>query len=338
MRRNKLVIANVALGLSLFVVLTYAVGLTLGIGTSRVIERFNTRLWEPLTDKYLPGSVLDDYEEKACPQNDVFALGFFGQSNATNTVYPTAPGPFPENLLQFDWKSQKCFTYKEPLLGADFELGNSVTYAAIDFAEHTDQTVVVIPFGFGPSSVLTWAYGQGALLHDLVLDRIKSNGFSPQVFLWHQGETDAAMRGVDAVDVARTGYFRRPDMRFDYTPYREGLTKDLYRDALNAVVRRTLTAFPDTRFGIALASIAPCLGRHQIWEPVRAAQQEVALSNPSTFISADGDMITGDANRHDTCHFSAEGAKRISQEYYDSIVALDAFNVIDSSVNVSAAD
>ena len=54
-----------------------------------------------------------------CPGDDVFAIGIFGQSNATNTVYPPASIAFPENLLQFDWRSQKCYAYQEPLLGAD---------------------------------------------------------------------------------------------------------------------------------------------------------------------------------------------------------------------------
>jgi hypothetical protein len=338
MKRSKLTALNIVLGFSLFVVLTYAVGLTVGIGTSNVIEKFNARLWEPLIDEYLAGSPLDNYAERPCPRKDAFAIGFFGQSNATNTVYPPASIPFPDNLLQFDWKSQKCFAYKEPLLGADFELGNSITYAAVEFAENTDQTVVVIPFGFGPSSVLTWAYGQGALLHELVLERIAANGLSPQVFLWHQGETGAAIRGVDASDVAQTAYFRRPDMRFDFLPYREGLSKDLYRDALEEVVSRTLLAFPKTHFGIALVSIAPCLGRHERWEPLREAQREVALSHPNAFISADSDAISGDANRHDTCHFSAQGAQRISQQYYESISALEGFEANLVSVNSTVAE
>lgn len=325
MSRTKLIVINFLLGFCFLGVLTYAVGLTVGIGTDRVIERFNTRLWDPLKYRYFGDSTLEAYEERPCPAGDSLAVAYFGQSNATNTVFPPASIQYPENLLQFDWKSQRCYAYQEPLLGADFEMGNSITYVAAELAQNTDRAVVVIPFGFGPSSVLNWGYGQGALLHELVLERIQAQGFSPQLFLWHQGETDAAVHGADAVDVARTGYFKRPDNRFDYLPSSQGLSRELYRDALDTVVERTFSKFPDAHFGIALASLAPCLNRHEPWQPLRQAQQDVADAHPNAFISADSDAISGQANRHDSCHFSQAGAKLLSQQYHASITALDGF-------------
>ena len=316
--------STVILSACLLIVLTYAVGLTYGIGPRKVATKFNERVLTPTIARVFgPHSVLDDYVEKPCPTENVVSIAYFGQSNATNTVEPSASESFPPNLLQYDWKSQKCFAYQEPLLGADFTRGNNITYAAIELAKHSTKTVVIIPFGFGPSSVLEWAYGRGATQESVVIKRLKESGLSPQVFLWHQGESDVPLDNADEYIMAKVPYFQRPDKPLDKGLYRYGITKDAYKDAMTAIVHRTLEAFPNSYFGIALVSVAPCMGRHQSWEPMREAQVEVAQADSRAFISADSDSIIGIENRYDTCHFSAEGARKLSEQYFRSISALN---------------
>lgn len=309
---------------ALLTVTTYAVGLTVGIGPHRVARKFEENIALPLIDKVMGNeeptdATLRHYSETACPGEEAFAIAYFGQSNATNTVKPRAEGPFPANLIQYDWKSRKCFAYQEPLLGADFLEGNDITYAAIDIAKSTDRPVVVIPFGFGPSSILEWAYGRGSTQLDLVLERLHATGISPQVFLWHQGESDVPNDGADRTIMADVPYFERPEFPLDEGPYRWGLTRAGYENALREITHKVLSSFPDARFGIALVSIAPCLGRSEEWQPLRDAEADVAAQNDRVFISADSDAIRGPEYRYDSCHFNKAGAQKLSAEYVRSL-------------------
>ena len=314
---------------SFVVVLAYAVVITLGIGPSRIARGFKKQVVAPVEAMIFgPKTELDGYVEKPCPTSGALVVAYFGQSNATNTVQPAAQGPFPDNLLQYDWRSMKCFAYKEPLLGADRPFGNSITYAAIRMANDSSRPVVIAPFGYGPSSVLDWAYGQGAAQQRLVMKRLKESGLSPQVFLWHQGETDTTNEEITDEALGELPHFERPNHNQRYLDTMHfGLPRDLYEKALNVVVDRTLEAFPDTYFGIALASFAPCIGANHVWQPVRDAQQAVATSHARTFISADSDQIPAE-DRYDTCHFSDRGAQKLSDQYYRSLATL---NIIDAA-------
>jgi len=316
-RNNKLLLT------ALIVVSLYAFGLTFGMGFSRISEGIDRKIVRPyITDKFLVPQ-LEDYAEVACPTGDSLVVAYFGQSNATNTVEPQYAGEFPGNLLQWDWRTSKCFAYQEPLLGADFTRGNVISYTAVRIAAATDKPVVIVPFGFGPSTILEWAFGPGAIQQDVVFTRLKAAGISPQVFLWHHGETDVPFPAYDEKIVTEAPRFRRPEWQGIKQTHHLGLSEGTYADALGIVMRRTLDAFPDARFGIALASHAACLGWEQNWEPLRAAQRDVVDSDPRAFISADSDAIRGIENRYDTCHFSAAGAKQLGDQYYQSVAGLD---------------
>ena len=94
------------------------------------------------------------------------------------------------NLYQYDWKSQKCYLYKEPLLGTNGINGNVITYTATKIANNSKRPIVIIPFGVGGTSVLQWAYGDLSQHHQIVMKRVKESGLPPRIFLWHQGESD----------------------------------------------------------------------------------------------------------------------------------------------------
>ena len=317
---------SIILGGLLLVVSTYSVGLTLGIGPETVAIKFNEKIVQPgMAAVFGPRGVLSEYEAVNCPERDYLAIAYFGQSNATNTVEPRASIPFPQNLIQYDWKSSRCFAYQEPLLGADFTRGNTITYAAAEIAAQTNKTVVIIPFGFGPSSVLEWAYGQGGDQLNLVLERLQASNIRPQVFLWHQGESDIPIDGAEIGMLAEVPYFQRPEKPLEEGDFRWGIRKEPYKEALNEVLRRTWRAFPESYFGIALVSYAPCLGRSDLWQPLRDAQTEVTEEHNLAFISADSDAIQAEGDRYDTCHFSDDGARKLSAEYLRSLGALDLF-------------
>ncbi|WP_152669522.1 hypothetical protein [Synechococcus sp. GFB01] len=78
-------------------------------------------------------------QPRPCPREHL-AVASFGQSNAANSVRPAYYGlPIPANLLQFDWRSGRCFTYSEPLIGADGSGGNVITYLAVDLVRRSGR-------------------------------------------------------------------------------------------------------------------------------------------------------------------------------------------------------
>ena len=241
-------------------------------------------------------------------------IAYFGQSNSVNSVRPKAGIEVPRNLLQYDWKSNECYEYKEPLLGTDGKSGNVITYAAAEIARNSRLPVVVVPFGSAGSSVLEWAFGYLSYEHNLVLNCLKERGLSPQIFLWHQGESDARGDRANEINFANVPYFRSPDG----SEFQLGLTSNSYRTALTEVFNRTLQAFPNAYFGIALVSRCEPTSAGR-WNPIRDAQKEVAQSNPRGFVSADSDEVWGTNFRYDGCHFSKDGAQKLSEQYYQSV-------------------
>ena len=93
------------------------------------------------------------------------------------------------------------------------------------------------------------------------------------------------------------------------------LSEDVYYNALRKVVESTLNSFPQSSFGIALATRC----KSKPWNPVRNAQKRISQDLPNSFISADSDNITGLDKRPDQCHFSKIGASELGNLYYESI-------------------
>ena len=94
------------------------------------------------------------------------------------------------------------------------------------------------------------------------------------------------------------------------------LTEDVYYNALKKVVESTFKRYPQSSFGIALATLC----QSTPWNPVRSAQTRISQDLPNTFISADSDKITGLDKRPDNCHFSTKGASELGNLYYESII------------------
>ncbi len=260
-----------------------------------------------------------DYNQVQCPAKSL-AIALFGQSNSANTVIPKSNIVIPENLYQYDWKTRKCFKYKEPLLGASDANGNAITYTAVEIANNTSVPVLIIPFGIGGTSVLRWAYRDLSHLHEIVLDHMKKDAIYPKIFFWHQGESDAKWDNDSRQDLINTPNFESPRV-LDL-----GLSKNAYALALQKIVDKTLEFFPETKFGIALATrcFGPSAGRSN-WYPVRQAQEHIAKVNNSAFISADTDKLKEEKFRHDRCHFSEVGAKELGKQYYKSFLKVTSF-------------
>jgi len=242
------------------------------------------KIYLPIRSLLKYSDIIGQYKKIDCPENSL-SIAIFGQSNSANYVSEKSDIAIPSNLYQYDWKSHKCYLYKEPLLGTEGWGGNVITYTATKMANNSNKPIVIIPFGIGSTSVLGWAYGQPSSHHEKVMKRVKESLMSPSIFLWHQGESDS------------------------------NLPEEVYYNALRKVVESTFNSFPQTSFGIALAS--RCNNKPS--NPVRNAQTRISKDLPNSFISADSDKITGLDKRLNDCHFSAKGASELGNLYYESI-------------------
>jgi len=270
-------------------------------------------IWSSLrSDPDIPD--ISQYKKSNCPENPI-TIATFGQSNSANSVTEKSDAAIPPNLYQYDWKSQSCYLYKEPLLGASGTRGNVITYTAIKMANISNKPIVIIPFGVVGTSVLNWAYGDLSHQHKIVMQRVKESGLSPRIFLWHQGESDSNTNASSLDHITKTPYFQGYIQQKGNWKGMTPLTEDVYYNALRKVVETTFKSYPQSSFGIALATRCQTTP----WNPVRSAQRRISQDLPNTFISADSDKISGLDKRPDNCHFSIKGASELGNLYYESI-------------------
>ena len=248
-------------------------------------------LWNP---------TMDDYKEVVCPK-DAIAIGYFGQSNSANYVFPRYSHSIPSNLLQFNWSTGRCYEYKEPLLGTDGLGGNTITYFASKLSHQTGKPILIVPFGKGTSSAFDWSNGALAGHHEAVMKMMAEKKLNVVAFFWHQGESGSG--APENFQFANS---------LNFTP--EQKSREAYRLFLNKIITKTRAKYPNAHFGIALASMCGGITSKETTE----AQRSVAFSNVRNFVSADSDRIVGPINRYDNCHFTIEGSKTLGERYYDS--------------------
>jgi len=281
----------------------------------RLSQKSIQDIYLPIRSSINSIQVISQYKESKCPENPI-TIASFGQSNSANSMTEKSDVAIPSNLYQYDWKSQRCYVYKEPLLGTSGTKGNVITYTAIKMANISNKPIVIIPFGVSSTSVLNWSYGDLSHQHKIVMKRIKESGLSPRIFLWHQGESDSRKISVSLDQITKVPYFEPYHEQEGNSKGMIPLTEDVYYNALRKVVESTFKSFPQSSFGIALATRCG----NTPWNPIRSAQIRISQDLPNSFISADSDKITGLDKRPDSCHFSTKGASELGNLYYESIM------------------
>tara|TARA_Y100000589_G_C27199315_1_gene648713 strand:- start:6666 stop:7619 length:954 start_codon:yes stop_codon:yes gene_type:complete len=252
-----------------------------------------------------------------CPK-DPFVIAYFGQSNSAGYVKPLSKSEFPKNLLQFDWRTGNCYQYKEPLYGSEGKFGNSITDYALLLAKTIEYPIVIVPFGKAGSSINLWAYGYLYRKFEIVLEQLKLAKLNPHIFLWHQGENDSRSFDADESNFYKVPYFRGPSG----SKFMLGMSTIDYEKALSKIINKSKKEFPDSYFGVALASRC---GRNKPWESIRIAQRNSSKLFKKVFISADSDSIYGTKYRYDECHFSRLGSIKLGEMYFESTSKLFNF-------------
>ena len=250
--------------------------------------------------------------EVQCPLDSI-VIAYFGQSNSAGFVKPKYKDKIPNNLLQYDWRNKKCFAYKEPLLGSDGSKGNSITAFASELANKTDKNILIVHFGKGGSSINLWAYGYLFDQYELLLGQLKESNLVPNLFLWHQGESDNRFFSASISNFYNAPYFSG----FYGEKFQLGMRKNDYKTALKKIIKTSRKFFPESYFGVALVSRC---GKNSQSEILRKAQKESVNSFKNAFISADSDAIFGYDYRYDDCHFNQKGIKKLGDMYMESTI------------------
>ncbi len=233
------------------------------------------------------------YQKTDCPKSH-FAIAYFGQSNSANSVNKISKLHIPDNLYQYNWKDNKCYMYKEPLIGATDIRGNSITPFAISLANNIENNLLIIPYGIGNTNIESWSEGDNSLFHRTLLDNLKSKKIKVQLFLFHQGESDAFVVRNLSKKIEKSNY------------------SQMYLFNLLKIIDQTRVYFPESHFGLSIVS--KCYStkpNHYITD----SQKEATKLRHKVFISADSDSIYGRKYRYDGCHFNLKGAEEISKMY-----------------------
>ncbi len=240
----------------------------------------------------------NEYIITSCPKS-TFVIAYFGQSNSANSVNKISKLNIPDNLYQYNLNDNQCYRYKEPLIGASGKKGNSITHFAISLANNIENNVLIIPYGIGSSFVESWSNGPNSLLHKGLLENLKKRKINVDLFLFHQGESDALIvKNLSKV--------------FEKSNYSKKYLFNLLR-----IIDQTRFYFPESYFGLSLVSKCYKTNPNKY---IRDSQKKATKLRPKVFISADSDSIFGRKYRYDGCHFNLRGVEELSKKYKDAFI------------------
>ncbi len=240
----------------------------------------------------------NEYLRTNCP-NSSYAIAYFGQSNAANSVNRINKSNIPDNLYQYNFKDNNCYEYKEPLIGASGKKGNTITPFAISLANSMEENILIVPYGISGTLIESWSTGNKRLLKKNLLGNLKNRKINVDLFLFHQGESDAAV-------------VRNLSKKSEKLQYSRKYLKNLLK-----IIDQTRIYFPDSHFGLSLVS--KCFNSQNNYY-ITNSQKEATKLRPLVFISADSDAIFGRKYRYDNCHFNLKGAEKLSKQYTDSLI------------------
>lgn len=248
-------------------------------------------LWQRFVagaDGFAPYNRTGNRVEVACP-TDAVVIVTLGQSNAANWIRPQSARS--ESAAAFNFFQGKCYRVEDPVLGAGGADGSLWTQFAQRLSPELDNRPVVVIAAAAPSTtVAAWLGKEGhAKRAEEALASARRSGLIPSLFIWHQGESDAA---------AQTS---GPD----------------YKDRLEKLMERIAATNAAANAKWILFAASACSDLPQGSSAIRSAQAELAAERDDTYLALDTDAL-GPAFRYDGCHFNGEGRRVI----VDSLLAL----------------
>jgi Carbohydrate esterase, sialic acid-specific acetylesterase len=235
------------------------------------------------------------YTKVQCPGpgEDALVIITGGQSEAANSYGPAPPAD--QNLRTFMFYDGKCYKLQSPVLGATSEADSLWPTLGDKLNAETDRPVVFINGAVGGTQIGDWLDSRsgylGRLAHQILLAR--KVGLDPDLVLWIQGETDAAVE-------------TDPE---SYTRDQQALIERL--DALGATN-------PETKWVIYRST--HCTDRSNNGSAIERAISELASKESNRIVL--GPRLTGydDNLRRDGCHLNARGRDRLVNDTLSSLI------------------
>lgn len=216
--------------------------------------------------------------EAPCPKQTrgTAVILIAGQSNAANNAAKRHATRYPDRVLNF--VDGRCYVAASPLLGSSGFAGEYWTLMADELIDTgAFERVILAPIAVGASAVAQWAKG-GALnrsMIPLVEDLVAQ--YRVTHVLWHQGESDFALKTNPA-------------------QYKERFLS--FADTLRAnAVDAPVFVSTATRCGPGWSAL----------NPIRAAQHELATTEPGFKAGVDTDVLLTAEDRYDDCHMADSG-------------------------------
>ena len=199
-----------------------------------------------------------------------------GQSNAANNGAQRHSTRYPDRVLNF--VGGRCYVAASPLLGSTGFAGESWTLLADQLIDAgAFDHVILAPVAVGASSVEQWAKG-GALNTTMIpLVQDLTTRYRVTHVLWHQGESDFALK----TDPAR------------YKEHFLSFVESLRANAVDAPV--------------FISKASRCGPAWTESNAIRTAQQELASTQPGIMTGVDTDKLLEAQDRYDDCHFADSG-------------------------------
>jgi carbohydrate esterase-like sialic acid-specific acetylesterase len=224
--------------------------------------------------------------EVACPKQTSRTAVLFiaGQSNAANSAAQRHTTRYPDRVLNF--MSGRCYVASSPLLGATGFAGESWTLLADQLIDaQAFDRVILAPVAVGASNIGQWAQG-GALNTSMIpLVQDLATHYRVTHVLWHQGESDFALK----TDPAR---YKEQFLSFVGT---------LRANAIDAPV--------------FVSTATRCLTGWAEANPIRKAQQELASTGPGFAPGVDTDKLLSAQDRFDDCHMADSGEMKTAKAW-----------------------
>ena len=216
------------------------------------------------------------------PQDDAIVIVTGGQSNAANTNSVRSETKSGDGV--FDFFDGRCFVSSDPVPGASGDNGSLWPLLGLWIAGSTSRPVVMLHGAIGGTQVEDWLDRRSGYLESLTnrIMYLRSFGFEPDLVIWHQGETDAAV-------VSDMGYLK------------ENFTE---------LMKALHLAAPKGSIYLFQASKCLGMGRENGIRQFTLTQALVADELDFVIRGLNTDSLGNDL-RWDTCHFNAAGRKEI---------------------------
>jgi uncharacterized lipoprotein NlpE involved in copper resistance len=224
--------------------------------------------------------------EVSCNINDNDIVFFtFGQSNAANSVNEYAYA-LNKNLIEIH--NNKCYVMNDSLLGTNGDLGSVWTRLGnLLLDNYPDKKIFFINTAIGGSAISSWIPGGNN--YSLLIDKMEmanNMGIDIDMFLWHQGETDAMIN----------------------------TTLETYYDNFMLIKEVINEKHPNAKILVARATKCG-----DISSPIIINAQNTLISNNYDIYPGPYTDILGNDYRYDDCHFNDIGANYHAFLWYQEI-------------------